>query len=84
MTGLSAGQHRLEFVDGLEFDPFGDGPDYASEWWDDRDSFKTAERITVTAGSTAPARTPSSRMPTHAWNRSGHPRLSAWRRLVRS
>ena len=27
MTGLSAGQHRLEFVDALEFNLFGDGPE---------------------------------------------------------
>ena len=53
MTGLSAGQHRLEFVDGLEFDPFGDGPDYASEWWDDQSSFSTANPVTVSVGSTS-------------------------------
>jgi hypothetical protein len=53
MTGLSPGQHRLEFVDGLEFDPFGDGPDYTSEWWDDEGSFATANRVTVSAGSTS-------------------------------
>jgi len=53
MTGLSPGQHRLEFVDALEFDPFGDGPAYMSEWWDDRESFAAADRITVTAGATA-------------------------------
>ena len=47
MKGLSAGDHRLEFVDSLEFDPFGDGPMYASEWWDDKGSFETADLITV-------------------------------------
>ena len=60
MTGLSAGQHRLEFVDALEFGLFGDGPKYAAEWWDDRESFDVAERITVTPGETAPVRTLSS------------------------
>jgi hypothetical protein len=53
MTGLSPGEHRLEFVDGLEFDPFGDGPKYAPEWWDDKGSFATANRVAVTAGSTS-------------------------------
>jgi hypothetical protein len=53
MTGLSAGEHRLEFVDALEFDPFGDGPKYLPEWWDDRESFAVAERVTVTAGQTS-------------------------------
>jgi hypothetical protein len=52
MTGLSPGEHRLEFVDALEFDPFGDGPAYLSEWWDDRESFDAADRITVTASTT--------------------------------
>jgi hypothetical protein len=52
MTGLSAGEHRLRFEDSFAFEgPFGD-EGYASEWWDDRESFSTAETITVTAGST--------------------------------
>jgi len=52
MTGLSAGEHRLRFEDSFAFDgPFGD-EGYASEWWDDRESFTTAESITVTAGAT--------------------------------
>ena len=53
MTGLAPGEHRLEFVDGLEFDPFGDGPKYAPEWWDDKGSFTSANRVAVTAGSTS-------------------------------
>lgn len=53
MKGMAQGQHRLEFVDALEFDPFGDGPDYISEWWDDKGSFGTADPLTVLAGTTS-------------------------------
>lgn len=53
MKGMSRGEHRLEFVDALEFDPFGDGPDYASEWWDDKGSFWQAEPVYVSAGTTS-------------------------------
>lgn len=52
MTGLSPGQHRLEFVDSLEFDNPFDDEGYASEWWDDESSFHGAESVDVAAGAT--------------------------------
>ncbi len=47
MTGLSEGQHRLEF-----YGPFDLAPGYAPEWWDDHSSFDLAEPITVVARET--------------------------------
>lgn len=51
MSGMSAGEHRLEF-----YGPFAFDEGYISEWWDDRGSFDAAEKITVTPGETATGR----------------------------